>query len=257
MNFGRAVLARLRSWGRLGRFAGLATVAAATPSTYDRATLAVALRQIYFTAWQVLPFYVLFAALFSFIIIEIVASSARQYGLSQYALELVLRVLVLELIPLLTALFVALRSGAAIGTEVALMRVTGELEQIEAAGKSPLQREFVPRIVAAALSVASLTVVSSAVALLLAYVAMYGLSPWGLEEYTRSVGKVFDAPALIGYALKCALFGLAVALIPIAAGLEAVRERVKSAPVAVLGGLVKLFFVLGLIEVLSLAAKYV
>lgn len=257
MSFGRALLGRLRGWGRTLRFAGVASAAALSPSTYGAATLAVALRQIYFTAWQILPGYLLFAALFSFVVIEVVVAGARRYGLSQYALELVLRALVLELIPLLTALFVALRSGAAIGTEVALMRVTGELEAIEAAGKSPLAREFVPRIAAAAISVVSLTVLSSALAMPLAYAAMYGFSPWAFDEYTRIVGKVFDAPALAGYALKCVLFGLAVALIPIAAGLEAARDRIKSAPVAVLGGLVKLFFVLGLIEVLSLAVKYV
>lgn len=257
MRSGHALLKGLRSWGRILRFAGAASAAALSPSTYGAATVAVAARQIYFTAWQILPGYLLFAALFSFVIVEIVIAGARQYGLAQYALELVLRALVLELIPLLTAFFVALRSGAAIGTEVALMRVTGEIEAMEAAAQSPLAREFVPRVAAAALSVASLTVLSSAIAMPLAYVAMYGFSPWAFDEYTRIVGKVFSPPALAGYALKCVLFGLAVALIPIAAGLEAERERIKSAPVAVLGGLVKLFFVLGLIEVLSLAVMYV
>jgi len=61
---------------------------------------------------------------------------------------------------------------------------------------------------------------------------------------------------LVGFVLKCMLFGLAVALIPVATGLEAERGEVKSAPHAVLGGLVTLFFVIGVIEVLSLAGKY-
>lgn len=257
MAFAGDFIFRLRSWRRILRFAGIALVAALSPSTYGEATRTVALRQIYFTALQILPGYLVFAALFSLVLIEIVVVSARQYGLAQYALELVLRVLVLELIPLLTALFVALRSGAAIGTEVALMRVTGELQEMESAGESPLHRELVPRIAAAALSVASLTVLSCVIASALAYVALYGLSPWGFDEFTHVVGAVFSPAILTGFLLKCLLFGLAVALIPIATGLEAERGQVKSAPVAVLGGLVKLFFVLGLIEVLSLAAKYV
>jgi len=254
MAFGGDFIFRYRSWRRVLRFAGHATVAVLSPSTYSPATRAVAVRQIYFTAWQILLGYTMFAALFSLVLIQIVAATARQYGLSQHALELTLRVLVLELIPLLTALFVALRSGAAIGAEVALMRVGGQIEDLSEAGESPLHGEFVPRIAAAALSVASLTTLSCALAMGLAYAAYYGFSPAGFAEYTRIVGNVFDLPGLAGFALKCLLFGMAVALIPIATGLEAERDRI---PVAVLGGLVKLFFVIGLIEVVSIVVKYV
>jgi phospholipid/cholesterol/gamma-HCH transport system permease protein len=248
--------ARLRAWGRLARFAGVAVAATVSPASYSGATRAVAVRQIYFTALQILPAFLLFTLLFSAVLIQITISVARQFGLAQHALELILRFLVLELTPLLTALFVALRSGAAIATEIALMRVAGELETLERAGGDPMRAEFVPRVAAAALSVASLTVFACALTVVLAYVGIYGFSPWGLEEFTRVVGRVFGAPTLAGFALKCMLFGAAVAVIPIAAGLEADR-RAKTAPVAVLGGMVRLFFVLGMIEVVSLAARYI
>ena len=52
-------------------------------------------------------------------------------------------------------------------------------------------------------------------------------------------------------------FGLCVALIPVATGLEAERDDIRSAPAAVLGGLVKLFFVIGVIQILSLVYKYI
>ena len=256
MAFAGGFLFRYRSWRRVLRFAGIATVALISPSTYKTATRELAVRQIYITAWEVLPGYLLFSALLSLVLIEIVATSARNYGLSQYALELMLRVLVLELIPLLTALFVALRSGAAIGTEIALMTVKGELVDKEELGDSPLQEELVPRIAGAALSVASLTTLSCAIAVWLAYVATYGFSDAGLPEFERVIAAVFDGQVLTGFLLKCLLFGLAVALIPVATGLEAVPGETRSAPNAVLGGLVKLFFVIGLIEVLSLMAKY-
>ena len=256
MAFAGGFLFRYRSWRRVLRFAGIATVALLSPSTYKAETRELAVRQIYMTAWEVLPGYLLFSALLSLVIIEIVANAARNYGLSQYALELMLRVLVLEVIPLLTALFVALRSGAAIGSEVALMTVAGELVEEQDSGEKPLERELVPRIAGAALSVASLTTLSCAVAVWLAYVATYGFSDAGLPEFERVVADVFDGQVLTGFLLKCLLFGLAVALIPVATGLEAERGDMRSAPNAVLGGLVKLFFVIGVIEVLSLMGKY-
>ena len=57
-------------------------------------------------------------------------------------------------------------------------------------------------------------------------------------------------------ALLCMAFGAAVAVIPISAGLDATREP-ASAPGAVMGGMVRLFFALGLIEIAALALKYV
>jgi phospholipid/cholesterol/gamma-HCH transport system permease protein len=238
------------------RFGAYVIAAALSRATYTPATRDVTLKQIYFTAWQILPLFLLFAVLLEFTLIHIIVAASREFGIARYALDLVLRGLVLEVIPLLTALFVALRSGAAIATEVALMRVTGELEAIEGAGDEPLRVEFVPRVAATMISVLALTILSNALALVIAYGAMYGLTPWGFGEFTRVFGRIFGAASMLGFTVKCLLFGAAVAVVPIAAGLEA-TARIKSAPVAVLGGMVRLFFVLGVIEVVALAARYI
>jgi phospholipid/cholesterol/gamma-HCH transport system permease protein len=249
-------LAWFRGWGRAGRLALVVTVAALSPSVYTPRLRATAVKQLYFTVWQVFLPFILFTTLLSWVIIEITIRLARDYGLGVYALELIMRVLVLELLPLLTALFVALRSGSAISTEVALMRVSGDLDAMQQAGIDAMEREFLPRVLAAALSVLTLTVISGAITLGAAYFAMYGLSPWGFSEFTWTIAEVFTPLHIAGITLKTIGFGTAVAVIPIAAGLSATRD-VKSAPVAVLGGMVRLFFALGLIEVLSLTVKYV
>lgn len=240
----------------LWRFSGDALVCALSPSIYNPATLGVTIRQIYFTCYRVLAVFVLFAALLSYVISEIVITAAQAHGLSQYALELILRVLSLEVLPFFAALYVALRSGAAINTEVALMNILHEVEALERSGVDPMRYEFVPRIAACAVSVLSLTVISGVVSIVLAYPAVYGLQLGGLPEFTRIVGNVFSLPIAIGFLLKSLLFGVAVAVIPIASGL-AVRRKLLYAPIAVLQGMVRLFFTLGLIEVASLAVKYI
>jgi phospholipid/cholesterol/gamma-HCH transport system permease protein len=255
MAFAGEYILRPRSWRRLARFAGFATAAALSPSSYGQAARELAVRQIYLTAWRVLPWYLAFSLLMSLVVIEITRSAMFAYGLGHYSLELVLRALVLELIPLLTAFFVALRSGAAIGAEVALMRVSGELD--EARAGAALRSELVPRIAAAALSVFSLTVLSCVLAMVVAYLSFFHTSTSGFVAYTRIVGHVFDDLVLAGFLLKCLLFGLAVALIPLASGLEAERDRLKTVPYAVLAGLVKLFLVITLIEVLALMVRYI
>ena len=246
----------LRAWGGALLFGLTAAAAALSLSAYTARARAVAMRHVYFDAWHVLPGFTLFTALLSLVLIEITLDLARDYGLAQFALELVFRAIVLELVPLLTALYVALRSGAAMATQVAQMRAAGELEALRAAGIDPYEREFVPRIAAAAISVFALTIVSCSVVMAVAYLAAYGTSPWGFAEYTRTVALVFGPLALGGFMFKCFVFGAAVAVIPIAAGLEATRDA-ESVPLAVMGGMVRLFVALALIELAALAVKYV
>lgn len=251
-----ASLSWFRSWWLAARFALTLLAAAASSASYTPETRAIALKQVYFTAWEVLVGFTLFTAVLSLVVIEITLNAARDFGLAQYALELVFRVLVLELLPFGTAVMVALRSGSAISTEIAVMQATGDLDRMRAAGIDPLAREFVPRVIAAALSVVSLTVFSCAIALGLAYVSMYGFSPWGFDEYDRTLALVFTPAAMVGWTLRCIAFGAAVAVMPIAAGIHA-TANVKSAPVAVMGGMVRLFLTLAIIEVIALAVQYV
>ena len=256
MNYATATLAWFRAWGRAGLFGFAALAAALSPSAYTRRTRALAMRQLYFGAWQVLPGFTAFAALLSLVVIEVTITLARGYGLAQFALELVFRAVVLELVPLLAALYVALRSGAAIVTEVAMMRVSGELDELLASHIDPYEREFVPRIAASAISVFALTIVSCSVVMVIAYLVMYGDNPSGFGEYTRTMARVFSPTAITGFMVKSLAFGAVVAAIPIAAGLDATNDP-KSAPVAVMGGMVRLFVALVLIELASLAVKYV
>lgn len=253
---GAVLLATWRIWRDTLMFAARAVLTAASPSAYNSATRTVVMKQIYFTAWQILPGFTLFAALLSFVLIQIVVTTAASFGLSDYALEVSMRILVLELLPLITALFVALRSSSAINTEVALMKINGEIEALESAGVDTMRLEFMPRVVGGMISVLALTAFTSVLALVLAYMAVYGLQIWSLPDFSRVMGKVFDNSVLLGILFKSLAFGLAVTVIPVAEGMATPR-KLFMAPISVLRGMVRLFFVLMLIEVASLAIKYI
>lgn len=245
-----------RAWGRAARFAFAVVAAVLSPRLYTPNARIATTRQVYFTAWQVLPGFTLFATALGVVVATITLDAAREFALEGYALELIFRALVLELMPLLTALFVALRSGAVISAEIAMMRNAGEFHDLASAGIEPFEREFVPRVAAAAASVFALTTLACAFVIALSYVLMYGASPWGFEPFTRTVARVFTPLALGGFVLKSVAFGVVVGVIPISAGLDATRDP-HSVPVAVMGGMVRLFFALGMIEIVGLALKYV
>jgi len=253
---GAGLLAWLHGWGRVLHLAGEVLAATLSPSLYNRVTRTATAKQIYFTAWQILPAFTLLTAVFAIVLVRIVVSLAAEFGLSAVALGLIVHVLVLELVPLAAVLVVALRSGSAIITEMAMMRVSDELEALRRAGIDPLRFELVPRVLASALSVIALIVVNCAVALSIAYLGVYGFTLWGFAEFTHVVGQVFGLQVAAGFALKCLLFGMAVAVIPISEGLAAPR-RADAAPIAVLQGMMKLFFAITLLEGGLLVATYI
>ncbi|SFI09805.1 phospholipid/cholesterol/gamma-HCH transport system permease protein [Collimonas sp. OK307] len=245
------VLRAASSWWRMLHLAGIALVMGLSPSTYHRANRNTTYRYIYTSTWQILPWFTLLFTLLSLVLIRIVLVTALSYGLSRYALEMMVRVLVLELIPLSAALFVALRAGAAFNSPQLLASQSTAAPDI-----SRLQQDLVPRTIACAFSVLSLATVSGVIVLLLAYINVYGISPWGLPDYTRTVGRVFDPAVTLGFALKTLLFGLAVAVIPTAAVIDAARRNITLSS-TLQPGATRLLFVLVLIEVGGLAVKYI
>ena len=225
-------------------------------TTWNRATFDVVIKQVYFTAVQILPVFLGYALVISWLIITIILSTARDFGLTEFASEMTIRVLVLELLPFLTALFIALRSGSAINTEVALMQVNNELDALAHCKVPPMQFEFLPRLIGGVISVIVLAGLAGLLALLLAYLSVYGLSMAGFEPFTQTIAKIFNLQILAGLIAKCALFGLAVTLIPITAGLET-PKKLFMVPVSVLRGMMRVFFAIVAIEVVSLALKYI
>lgn len=247
------LLQALQSWGFMLQFGALVLVLALTPSTHNRADRATTARHLYTSTWQVLPWFTALSGLLSLVIIRIVVVTALSYGLSQYALQMVVRVLVLELIPLSAALFVALRAGLAFNAGAVPASPLDRVQQVSALSLTQLQRQLVPRVLADAFSVLALATLSSAITLVLAYLVVYGLSPWGLPGFTRTVGQVFDLTVSLGFVLKVLLFSLAVAVVPLAASLDARQQNVSTLQ----PGAVRLFVVLLLIEAAALVVNYI
>jgi phospholipid/cholesterol/gamma-HCH transport system permease protein len=118
-----------------------------------------------------------------------------------------------------------------------------------------LQREVLPRVASGVFCVLMLAAVSSTLALLLAYVHVYGFTTEGFAPYTRQVGRVFNAPVTVIFTVKTLLLAFAVALTPIAGVLyDQVRSRARDGEA--LQALVRVFLLMLLIEAASLLGNY-
>lgn len=240
-------------WWRIVHLGALLLVLALSPSSYAKANRRALARHLYLgTAPSLLSFTVL-TMLLSLVVIRIVLVTASSYGLSQYALEMVVRVLVLELIPLAAALFAALRCTFPLATEVAALWLQRPGTRSLAAGGEALRRELLPRVAAGVFCAMLLGAVSCVVTLLTAYLSVYGLTTAGFADYTHTVGHVFDPAVSLIFGLKIVLFGVTVALLPIASVLDAAPRR---RTIGELRGLVRMFLVIVLIEAASLIGNY-
>lgn len=242
-------------WWRLVHLGAVLLVLTFSPSSYRASDRLLLARHLYTNTAPILLGFTVLCALISLVLTRIVTATALSYGLSQYALQVVIRVLVLELIPLTAALFVALRCTIPDGAELAQLQVRGDLEALRQQGIDPVHREVLPRVVAGIFSTVMLAVLSCVVALVVAYLAVYGFGLAGLAGYTRLFGQVFNPAVTVIFVMKTFFFALAVSLIPMASALYGMAES-RSRSSAEMRGLVRMFAVILLIEVLSLVGNY-
>jgi phospholipid/cholesterol/gamma-HCH transport system permease protein len=247
----RAPALWLANWWRIAQLGAALLALALTPATYTRACGQALAAQIVRGVAPAVLGYTLLSALLSFVIIRIVVVTSVSYGLSQYALEMVVRVLVLELIPLTAALYAALRCSIPRAAEVAALGADTQ-HRLSA---EHLQMQVLPRVAAGLVCALLLAAISAAVTLVLAYLAVYGFTGAGFGAYTRTVGQVFSPAVALVFGLKVAAMALAVALLPIASVLIA-PARPDALASAEMRGLVRLFFVILLIEGAGLVGNY-
>lgn len=250
----RAVALWLHNWWRIVRLGGELLALALSPSSYTPAYRQALLRHIYYGSAPSLLWFTVLSTLLSLVVIRIVIVTSVSYGLTQYALEMVVRVLVLELIPLTAALFAALRCTLPQAAEVAALRARGHL-QATPADAEPMHMEVLPRVSAGVVCALLLASVSCGVTLVLAYLSIYGFTSAGFPAYTRTVGHVFSTGIALVFGLKVLAMALAVALLPVASVLiDPARPRPGTS--AELRGLVRMFFAILLIEGCALVGNY-
>ncbi len=255
----RALGRWLHNWWRIVHLGVQLLAMALSPSTYTPAYRQTLLRHAYLGTAPSLVWFTVLTTLLSLVVIRIVLVTSVSYGLTQYALEMQVRVLVLELIPLTAALFAALRCTIPLAGEVATLRASGQWEALLRAGTDPMRSEVLPRVSAGVFCALLLAAISCAVTLLLAYLAVYGFTLAGFEAYTRTVGHVFGPGVSLVFGLKIVGLALTVALLPLASVLIQPARLIASGSAAAsaeLQGLVRMFFLILVIEALSLVGNY-
>ncbi|MCW3797984.1 ABC transporter permease [Sphingomonas sp. BN140010] len=140
------------------------------------------------------------------------AVQLQQFGAEVYTVNLIGRITVRELGPLMTAIMVAGRSGSAFAAQIGTMKITEEVDAMRTIGVSPIEALVIPRLIAAIAMMPLLCFWA-----MLASIVGGGLFCWaGLDipplTYVRLIADVVPATDLWVGLIKAPVFGFIIAL---------------------------------------------
>jgi phospholipid/cholesterol/gamma-HCH transport system permease protein len=125
----------------------------------------------------------------------------------RYLGSVILRSVIIELGPVLTALVIGGRVGASIAAELGTMKVTEQIDALRAMAIHPVRYLVVPRVVAAVIMLPVITIFSDAIAIFGGYVVAITSIGVSSHTYTQSLKDFFLMKDLWSGLIKSFFFG--------------------------------------------------
>jgi phospholipid/cholesterol/gamma-HCH transport system permease protein len=163
---------------------------------------------------RLLPMFLFISAALGLLVIGQSVAWLTRVGAINYLGTIMVLVVVRELGPLLSALLVLSRIGAANVIELGTARAMGELEALEALGIDPVHYLVVPRVVGMAIGVFALTVYLILGALISGYLwAFLQNVPLRPSDYFRQLAGALRGLDFVVLAVKTTAFGFIIAAV--------------------------------------------
>jgi phospholipid/cholesterol/gamma-HCH transport system permease protein len=118
-----------------------------------------------------------------------------------------------ELGPVLTALIVAGRAGAAMAAELGTMRVTEQIDALETLATNPVKYLVIPRLIACTFMLPSLTIIADMTGIIGGYFVTVGLFRASSIVYWKRTWDYLEISDIYNGLIKAAFFGASISLI--------------------------------------------
>jgi phospholipid/cholesterol/gamma-HCH transport system permease protein len=196
------------------------------------------------TGADAVPIILLINFLLGFVMAFQSAAQLKQFGANIYVADLVGLSVTRELGPLMTAIVVCGRSGAAFAAELATMRVSEEVDALRTLGMGPIRYLVFPRLIGLVLVMPILALLADVIAIvggLLVGILSLDLTFASYLTETRNAVHLWDVGQGL---LKSIVFAVAIALISCQQGLaasggaEGVGKRTTASVVTILFALI-------------------
>jgi len=136
----------------------------------------------------------------------------QRFHAENYVGSVVSLAMLRELSPVLAALMVAGRVGSAMAAEIGTMRVTEQLDALQALATDPIHYLVVPRVIATAVMLPFLVVMGDGVGIMGGYLVSVNLMGANPVIYMDSTFQFLDLDDLFSGVIKAAVFGIILAV---------------------------------------------
>jgi len=196
-------------FGNLGIFAWQVLKAAVTPPFEGRELI----RQLDDVGSKSLPLVALAGAAVGVVLSMEVRSSMTRFGATSLLPSAIVYSIIQEMGPTITGLVVSGRVGAGIGAELASMKVTEQIDAMEASAVNPYRLLAATRITACILMLPLLTLAADSCGILMGWLAQTLVSPISLHQFILAGFRGARLSDFLPPTFKTAAFGLIIGLI--------------------------------------------
>jgi phospholipid/cholesterol/gamma-HCH transport system permease protein len=154
----------------------------------------------------------------------LLGSQAQQYGANIFVVDGLLLAIMREVSPVIVAVLVAGRTGAAITAQIGTMKVTEEIDAITTLGLSPLAVLVIPRVIALLLAMPLLVFIGDIAGILGGMAVTKEQLDISSHMFMDRLVDVMDLKTLLVGVCKAPVFAIFIALIACRMGLSVTRD---------------------------------
>jgi phospholipid/cholesterol/gamma-HCH transport system permease protein len=159
-----------------------------------------------------LPIVSLISVLIGMIFAFVGVTQLRAFGAGIYTANLVAVAMIREMAPIMTAIIMAGRTGAAYAAEIGTMKVNEEIDALTTLGIDPVDFLVTPRMLALVLMIPALTMYASLMGIIGGGVVGLSMVDVSFVQYVQQTISSVTLGSLFSGLLMCIVFGALVAL---------------------------------------------
>lgn len=206
------------------------------------------------TGPQALPIVGIINVLLGVILGFMGAVQLQQFGAQIYVADLVALGQTREIAPMMTAIVMAGRTGAAYAAQLGTMQVNEEIDALKTFGFSPMDFLVLPRMLALALMFPLLVLYADALGIFGGYIVGVGVLDLSTTEYIEQTRSAIDMGDVALGVIKGSVFGILVAVTGCMHGMQSGRSASAvgdATTSAVVSGIIAIIFTTAIFSVLS------
>jgi phospholipid/cholesterol/gamma-HCH transport system permease protein len=178
-------------------------------ATWQRSDLAVAVQE---AGAESLPIVSLISFLIGMIFAFVGVRQLEPFGAGIYVADLVAVAMVREMAPIMTAIIMAGRTGAAYAAGLGTMKVNEEIDALSSMGVDPVEFLVLPRLLALVIMIPLLTLYASLLGILGGAAVSLLMLDIGLVQYLAQTEASLGLSSLLGGLFKALVYGSLVAV---------------------------------------------